>query len=413
MRNRTAASAALAVTLGVSACNAPVGPPAFDPVVEPLATPAGEGSLGPYLSVDAETAWLSFVEPDSAGHGLVVARLDGSEWRRVGRAASGADWFVNWADVPSVEPSGPGVLWAHWLERLGEDRYAYGVRIARSKDAGATWSEPAWLHDDRSATEHGFAALAGDGRGGVTAVWLDGAKYATGENEMQVRARDFAPDGTAGPETAVDARTCDCCPNAAVRLANGRLVAAYRDRSLEEVRDVAVATRSADGRWGEARHLDPTGWRIESCPVNGPALATDGERVVAAWFTMEGAESRVFSAFSEDGGETFGAAVRVDEGRAVGRVDVALLADGSAVVAWIEATGAGGGPGAEGAAAGIVARRVRADGSASPARLLVETEASRAAGYPRLAALGSELLLAWTEVSPEREVRTARVRLAK
>lgn len=399
--------------LAIAACGGSQGPLDFEPVVEGVATPAAEGSLGPHLAAGADGVWLSFLEPDSVGYRLELARFDGTEWRRMGRVAAGTNWFVNWADVPSVEPSGDGTIWAHWLERLGEDRYAYGVRVAQSRDEGLTWSEPAWLHEDRSATEHGFVALTGDGKGGATAIWLDGAKYATGENEMQLRARDLMPDGSMGAESVVDGRTCDCCPNAAVRLADGRVVAAFRDRSTEEVRDVAIAVRTIDGTWGESKPLAPTGWRIDSCPVNGPALASDGRRVVAAWFTMVGTESRVFVAFSEDGGGSFGPEVRVDEGRAVGRVDVELLEDGSAVVAWVEATGASESPVSEADTrpAGIMARRVVADGTVSQARLLVETGESRAAGYPRLVSSGGDLLLAWTEVSPRRAVRTAVVRL--
>ena len=45
---------------------------------------------------------------------------------------------------------------------------------------------------------------------------------------------------------------------------------------------------------------------------------------------------RAFAAFSSDAGRTFGTPIRVDDGVAIGRVQIALLQDGSAAVTWIE-----------------------------------------------------------------------------
>jgi hypothetical protein len=50
-----------------------------------------------------------------------------------------------------------------------------------------------------------------------------------------------------------------------------------------EVRDIAVA-RYESGRWSEPVYPGAEGWRIEGCPVNGPALAADRDRVALAWF---------------------------------------------------------------------------------------------------------------------------------
>ncbi len=55
-----------------------------------------------------------------------------------------------------------------------------------------------------------------------------------------------------------------------------------------------------------------------------------------AWFTMQAGQGRAYIAFSSDAGRTFGAPVRVDDAGSTGRVQVELLADGSAAVSWIE-----------------------------------------------------------------------------
>ena len=50
----------------------------------------------------------------------------------------GYDWFVNWADVPSVVRLANGTLAGHWLQKSGADTYAYDVRLAYSHDDGKT-----------------------------------------------------------------------------------------------------------------------------------------------------------------------------------------------------------------------------------------------------------------------------------
>jgi len=80
---------------------------------------------------------------------------------------------------------------------------------------------------------------------------------------------------------------------------------------------------------------------MPACPVNGPAVAASGQIVAVAWYTgaVEGGAVRI--ARSRDGGSTFGAPLRVDDGTPVGRVDLALVDDTTALVSWLERTGAG------------------------------------------------------------------------
>jgi hypothetical protein len=64
--------------------------------------------------------------------------------------------------------------------------------------------------------------------------------------------------------------------------------------------------------------------------------------VAVAWFTAPQDEGHVFVAFSQNAGTTFGAPVRVDESGSLGRVDVELMPDGTAMVSWIELAGPAG-----------------------------------------------------------------------
>jgi hypothetical protein len=77
-------------------------------------------------------------------------------------------------------------------------------------------------------------------------------------------------------------------------------------------------------------------WKIAGCPVNGPRMAAQNNTVAIAWFTVPENKSEVKVIFSNDGGETFGKPIQVDEGKSIGRVDLVMLEDKSVVVSWME-----------------------------------------------------------------------------
>jgi hypothetical protein len=311
------------------------------------------------------------------------------------------------ADVPSVLALNDGTLVAQWLRTTDEHLEAYDVRLAFSKDEGRTWSAPTSPHHDGTKTQHGFASLFEMPGGGLGLVWLDGRAVDPdpdkGKDDMSLRAATFDRDGTETSEAAVDQRVCDCCPTAIAMTADGP-IAAYRDRSPEEVRDVAV-TRLADakrGQWTAPATVHADGWKIDACPVNGPAISARGRQVAVAWMTAKDDQGRAFAAFSNDAGATFGAPVRLDDAASQGRVGIALLADGSAVASWIEFADR---------RAALRMRRIEATGARGPAQTVAGVGTERTSGYPRLARRGDELLLAWTETSDGRSaVRTAVVK---
>jgi hypothetical protein len=348
---------------------------------------------------------MSWLEPNEAGHALRFAALDGERWSQPGTVRAGRDFFVNWADFPSIEVLDGGRLAVHWLERNGSGTYAYGVRVSQSADAGKTWSTPVRPHRDDSQTEHGFVALWRE-TGRLGAVWLDGRKFSKDghdpSNEMMLVTTSIQPDGTLGPEVRLDERTCDCCQNSAALTADGPIVA-YRDRSANEIRDIYVTRRIA-GTWTAGEPVHPDNWKIDACPVNGPAIAAAGRRVAVAWFTAANDSARVKLAFSDDAGASFGAPIRVDGGNPAGRVDVAVIDDGSALVTWIERTG--------GDTAAVRSRRVHQDGKIGAAATIASSSAARASGFPQMAVARSEVFFAWTVPGPTSAIRVARARLS-
>ena len=366
------------------------------------AAPPGHGSGQPYLASDGTGVWMSWLEPAARGHRLAASYFSGS-WTDPVTVAEGKEFFVNWADFPSIRAVGDRLV-AHWLWRGGQGTYDYGVRLAWSEDGGTTWSAPWTPHEDGTPTEHGFVSLFVDGDA-VSATWLDGrAMAAEPFGPMSLRTRRLPPGesaevAAAGPETLLDARVCECCQTSAAVAADIPVIA-FRDRAEGEVRDIHVTRRLQDG-WTESVPVHEDGWVIGGCPVNGPAMAAQEQLVAVAWFTAPDGEAQVNVAFSADAAATFGPPARLDLGRPLGRTDVVLLDDGTALVTWLEEEGGG-------TAASIMSRRVASDGAMTEPRRLAGTESARASGFPRIARLGAEqLLLAWTDPRGEGRVRVA------
>jgi hypothetical protein len=295
-------------------------------------------------------------------------------------------------------------LWAaHWLVKQPGGPYAYDVVMAVSTDAGASWSGDISLHADGTATEHGFVSLF-PWADGVGALWLDGRETGAPDGAMTLRAAVVGADGGVRQPAQVDGRVCDCCPTAVAIAATGP-VAVYRDRSAEEIRDIAVV-RAVHGVWQPPARVADDGWQISGCPVNGPAIAARGDRVVVAWFTAAGQQARVRAAFSADSGASFGAPVDVAAGDVSGQVAVVLDGNGHAFVSWLE----GSVRLAETGAMELRVSRVTPEAGAGPSHPIAHTGAGRPAGVPQMLLDDGQLLFAWTDTLEETlRVRSARV----
>jgi hypothetical protein len=348
--------------------------------------------------------WLSWVESvDSTRDALRYATFDGTTWSTPRTVATGTDWFVNWADVPSLRPLPDGRYVAHYLESSGPGVFAYDVRVTQTT-TGGTWQPAITPHRDGTPTEHGFVSLlpwAGD----VLTVWLDGRRMhpsdaegdSHGSGPMTLRSARLTPDGRIEQPTLLDDRVCECCPTSAVRTADGVLVA-YRNRSANEIRNIGLI-RFNGTTWSDPYLLHDDGWQINGCPVNGPALAANGNHVVAAWFTAPDGTPRVQIAFSEDGGQRFGDPVVIDDNRPTGRADAVLLDDGSALVSWI-------GQDANGSALRV--RRVQPDGTVGTPHTVASVSRSRRTGMPRMVRTGDRVYWTWVgERSDASQVQVA------
>lgn len=336
---------------------------------------------------------------------LRFSRYSGGQWTAAQTIVERNDLFANWADFPSIVEDSNGALYAHWLQKSGKGAYSYDVRMATAAD-GKTFGESFLLNRDGKQAEHGFASLSPLAGGGVAATWLDGRNMKEGEHEhdagdMTLRYAMISATGKIAGDEQVDARTCECCTTG-MTIAAGGPVIVYRDRSQDEVRDIAWITRREKG-WTEPSMVHADGWKIAACPVNGPQIDASGQLVVTAWFTAASEQAQAYVAFSEDSASAFGKRIRIDDGKPTGRVDVVLLEDQSALVTWVEQVAAG---------AEIRARRVKRDGTIEPSMKIADSSAARAAGFPRIARSGDEIWFTWTEQSETgKKIHVARKKL--
>jgi len=364
-----------------------------------IRNPVTSGSRFPMLHTeDGETlhmSWLSGIEEGI--YALEYARMTGGRWDEQQTVRVGSDFFVNWADFPSIVTWEQEPVALHWLKQIEGSPHAYDIQIAFREEDSNRWTHIT-PHRDGTATEHGFVSMMPLDRDRVLAIWLDGREDS---GSVALRSAIIHRDGTIEQEQVIDNRVCECCQTDMVAV-DGGAVAVYRNRTEDEVRDISlVRYDSHSGSWSEPVTVHDDGWRIEGCPVNGPRLASDGEgRLAVTWFTSADEEQRVLTALSDDGGTTFSEPIRLDSGAAIGRVDVVSTEDHGFYASWMEQ---------ESDFGSVYLRRFDSDGLQSEPVRVGRTDADRNSGFPRLAAMNNGVVVAWTQTVPVMRIRTARL----
>ncbi|MEP6738322.1 MAG: exo-alpha-sialidase [Chryseolinea sp.] len=371
----------------LTACN--FKNPAENSTLTALDSPAAAGSGEPYLFTDEKgTVYLSWIEKKEDKNEFKYSGLHNGKWSQPVLIDSGKNWFVNWADYPMIATNGKDFL-AHYLAKSGDGSYAYDVKVISSMDQGKTWRASSTLHDDGKEAEHGFVSML-PYKENFFIAWLDGRNTAMEEMEnheehqgqMSLRAAIVDKEGKKISEWELDNRTCDCCQTSAAITVNGPVVV-YRDRSEDEIRDMSIV-RWVNNAWTEPEAVYHDNWKIAGCPVNGPRVVANGDFVAIAWYTVPEGKSRVNVIFSHDAGTSFGNPVQVDEGSAIGRVDMVMLDDESVMASWMEGTT-------------IKAAKAYANGTKDPSIIIASSSESRSSGFPQMTKSGNELIFAWTD----------------
>ncbi|MTI22779.1 exo-alpha-sialidase [Fulvivirga sp. RKSG066] len=348
--------------------------------------------VAPYLFKDFnDNVYLSWTEQNDSINELQFSVLSQDNWTEPKTIAKGTDWFINWADYPILATKTGKNFIAHYLQKSSKGTYSYDVMLKQSTDSGATWVEPRILHDDGKQAEHGFVSIAPyndnffvswlDGRNTVSQKKTDHAHHGS-SGAMTLRAAVITPSGEKLKEWELDNRVCDCCQTTAVITNNGPVVA-YRDRSSKEIRDISI-TRLIDAKWSSPQTIHDDAWKIAGCPVNGPRMSAKENALAVAWFTVQDGEGKVKMKFSTDSGETFGPEIIINQQTAIGRVDVELLDDQSALVSWME--------GSE-----IMAARINPDGEIIARYTIATSSENRGSGFPQMTVAKNKAIFTWTD----------------
>ncbi|RMB63952.1 hypothetical protein EAX61_00800 [Dokdonia sinensis] len=370
-------------------------------VLKSLESPTQGKSHLPRLKAVNDVLHMTWVEQEDSLAILKYAFYENEKWSTPATITSGTDWFVNWADFPSLAVNGETVL-TNILEKSAEGTYDYDVKLhlfnRTENSTESTLSRKRktnfLLNTDGIPAEHGFVSSAAYD-GGFYVSWLDGRNTKNEnpeENQMTLRNAFVSLDGEISQETEIDARVCDCCNTATAITLNGPIVV-YRDRSdaKPEMRDMTIV-RWVDGQWSTPQSIGNDNWQLTGCPVNGPAIDTQEEKVVVSWFTASNDNPRVMTAFSITNGEKFGAPIRIDSGNAIGRVDTQFLWDGSALVSWLEPKGEN---------VVLQVARVYKDGHHEEPITITNTSSERQSGFPQLEVAGKTVFVAWTDLEDD------------
>tara|TARA_Y100000590_G_scaffold378908_1_gene446201 strand:- start:222 stop:1463 length:1242 start_codon:yes stop_codon:yes gene_type:complete len=360
--------------------------------VLPFENVSGMGGRFPSLATTSGgTLLMSWLTPSGSdgAYSLRFSEWKEGSWSEPTTVFSGPEFFVNWADHPSIFQVNGDTLVTHWLYKRGPGTFEYDVYLSVSNDKGASWSEPVIPHRDGIAAEHGFVSFFHQS-GKLGMAWLDGrnmapSEHGHGSGNMSLFTTTLEGEMVLGPEQSLDSRICECCPTAAATIGDKHIVA-YRDRSDTEVRNIQTVRFDGES-WSSPSSVHDDGWMIPGCPVNGPELAVNGEMLGIAWYTAPNGEARVNVAFSSDAGETFTEPLRIDGGIPLGRVDLEWVDKNRVAVSWIELAGD---------LAHVRIRTVSANGKLGEVRTVTDIDSGRGSGYPKMVKAGKELFFAWT-----------------
>ena len=370
----------------------------------PLTVPAGSKVVGPRFAAGPDgRVVLSWMQRGESGATLRFSTLELGKWQAVVDVVTDPSMFVNWADLPSVTPLGNNHWVAHWLSKSADSTYAYDVLLAQSLDQGQSWSDPVRPHEDGTPTEHGFVSIHGQGDS-VALLWLDGRKTVNEATDdpratsMTLRSALVGPDGEVSQKQLVDEIVCDCCQTG-VAISSDGPIAVYRDRTVDEIRDIYVS-RFSNGAWEPGTPIANDGWEIAGCPVNGPAIDAQGDLVAIAWFSAANGNPVVRAALSSNGGRTFKTPVEIASRGSSGHVGIAIIDRHSVAVSWVESDNRG--------TNAINIRSVTTAGQLGRVRTVGRTDLIRL--YPQMIRSEDMLILAWTdEIIDDPEIVSIRV----
>ncbi len=293
-----------------------------------------------------EELYSTWIEENSQGAtSLQYAKWKGKKWSRSKQMKhANSRWVTDGIDAPQLAkyPDGEALV-TTWM--LGSSRwnpYDQDIYIAQSMDGGDTWENPSTPYPNERLVSafYGHCRLLPLSNDRMLALWLDGrnTKYKHQGNgrmmpkpgsKYELRSIEFDKSGRYYESTVLNDQIAGLCPFDITKTEDG-VLSVYRDANNE----ISIS-KYKDGTWSPTKTLTNEHWRATNT-LEAPATDALAKQVAIAWFTKPRNKAQVKIAFSDDNGETFTTPIRIDEGAALGKVDVLWQSEGKALVSWIE-----------------------------------------------------------------------------
>ncbi len=369
--------------------------------------PFPENSSESFLLSTDKDLFISWTEQVLDSNFLYVTKLEGGSWSNKKLITKGTDWFVNWADFPSISYNNlSNSIFSFHLQKSSEETFSYDVNYhINSKE---TWKDMNKIHDDNTFSEHGFVSSI-PYKDGFMVSWLDGRNtYGVGDHghakgAMTIRSAVLDFNGNIVSQNVIDEMVCECCQTS-MAISGDIPIVVYRDRSEGEIRDIYYS-RYIDSNWTEPHPIHNDGWQINGCPVNGPNVDSYGDNVVVSWFSASNGRPKVNLKFSTDNGRTFGDKILIDEvdNSPLGRVDIELISETEAMISWLSTVDGKG---------KLLIRKIKTNGEIGPIKVVDEISTERSTGFPQIEKFNDDVYISWTDNSElGKKVRVTKIPL--
>ena len=373
-----------------------------------------ESSYFPYNSSESflfstdKDLFISWTEQVLDSNFLYITKLENDSWTNKRLITKGTDWFVNWADFPSISLNEvSGSIFSFHLQKSSQETFSYDVNYhINSKE---TWNDMNKIHDDNTFSEHGFVSSI-PYKDGFMVSWLDGRNtYGVGDHghakgAMTIRSAVLDSNGNIVSQNVIDKMVCECCQTS-MAISGGIPIVVYRNRSDSEIRDIYFS-RYIDSNWSDPEPVHDDGWEINGCPVNGPNVDSYGDNVVVSWFSASNGRPKVNLKFSTDNGRTFGDKILIDEveNSPLGRVDIEFISETEAMISWLSTVDGKG---------KLLIRKIKTNGDIGPIKVVEEVSTERSTGFPQIEEFNDDVYISWTDNSESgKKVRVTKIPLS-
>lgn len=290
-------------------------------------------------------------------------------------------------DRPSLAVDARGWIYVLYSSGTLEMPVTY---LSYSMDGGRHFSIPVRIGDPDHPTKHYQDVMAVDPSGQIYLFWNDEQGKESSSVEKEGAALYYAtldrPGGSPLAMQKLKDGLCNCCRIAVDFDIDGLPVIFARFVLEDHIRDHGMLKVSRRGLLGKPWRVTEDDWKIEACPMHGPALAIapDG-RYHIAWFTQGGRRQGLSYAYSDDQGRRFSSPVSFGNNEHMAQhADVLALID-RVVLVWKEF---------DGKKTRVMAMQSRDRGGTWSSAAMVADSASES-DYPFVITDGKGVFLSW------------------